>query len=78
MTTELIEQKKLFESEKMVIIQKLNTSYEVEDNPLKDLGKYARIEELTQTLVAELIQTIKVFPDNSLEIVWRFKDPIKK
>lgn len=76
-TTELNEQKKSLESEKTSILQKLNISYEVEDNLLKDLGKYAGVQELTGSLVSELIQTIKVFPDNSLEIVWNFKDPIK-
>lgn len=76
-TAELTEQKEQLESKKMLILQKLNTSYKVEDNSLKDLGKYAEIQELTAALVAELIQTIKVYSDNSLEIVWNFKDPIK-
>ncbi|AMJ41424.1 recombinase family protein [Anaerotignum propionicum] len=76
-TAELSQKKTDFEHEKTALLQKLNDTYVVKDNAAKHLGKYAGVQELTQQLVAELIQTIKVFPDNSLEIVWNFKDCIK-
>ncbi len=76
-TAELCEKKIALEKEKMELLQKLNSIYASEDNVPKEWGKYAGIQELSQQLVAELIQRIKVFPDNSLEIVWNFKDCIK-
>ncbi|WP_312048021.1 hypothetical protein, partial [Anaerotignum sp.] len=76
-TAELCEKKVALDEEKMELLQKLNSTYAGEDDAPKDLGKYAGVQELTQQLVAELIQRIKVFPDNSLEIVWNFKDCIK-
>lgn len=76
-TAELCEKKIALEEEKMELLQKLNSIYASEDNVPKELGKYAGIQELSRQLVAELIQRIKVFPDNSLEIVWNFKDCIK-
>ncbi|MDD3393077.1 MAG: recombinase family protein [Anaerotignum sp.] len=75
-TAELSHKKIALDKEKMELLQNLNSTYVVEDNVPKDLGKYSGVQELTQQLVAELIQRIKVFPDNSLEIVWNFKDSI--
>lgn len=76
-TAELSEKKIALDEEKMELLKKLNSTYAGEDDTPKDFGKYAGIQELSQQLVAELIQKIKVFPDNSLEIVWNFKDCIK-
>ncbi|MGL4789974.1 MAG: recombinase family protein, partial [Anaerotignaceae bacterium] len=76
-SAEITGRKKAFESEMTTMVKKLNSTYQTENNFIKDLGKYDQIEELTEAMVAELIQVIKVFPDNSLEIVWNFKDEIK-
>uniref|UniRef100_UPI002896C600 recombinase family protein n=1 Tax=Anaerotignum sp. TaxID=2039241 RepID=UPI002896C600 len=76
-TAELSKMKTDFEHEKTALLRKLNETYVVEDNAAKHLGKYAGVQVLTQQLVAELIQRINVFPDNSFEIVWNFKDCIK-
>lgn len=65
------------QQEKATLISKLNQFYTADNAENNDLGKYAEIQELTASLTAELIQMIKVFPDNSLEIVWNFKDPMK-
>lgn len=76
-TAKLSHKKSDFEHEKTALLQKLNATFVVEDNAAKHLGKYVGVQVLTQQLVAELIQRINVFPDNSLEIVWNFIDCIK-
>ncbi|TWH59385.1 DNA invertase Pin-like site-specific DNA recombinase [Desulfitobacterium sp. LBE] len=76
-----------FEMEKVTNqISKLETEYEIQnikkqesDNQFVDhfKGKH-KIKELSRELVAELVDSIYVFDENRIEIVWEFADDYKK
>ena len=71
----LLSQKSSFEISKQELACTLSMDDELQTTAqLKDLGKYAAVQTLTRELVTSLIQSIKVFPDNTIEIVWNFKE----
>lgn len=44
------------------------------DPSAKELGKYAFANTLTREMLVELVETIRVYPNNTIEIVWKFAD----
>ena len=39
-----------------------------------DLGRYAFVEELNREMLEELVKEIRVSEENSIEIVWNFRE----
>lgn len=44
---------------------------------LKVMKKYSGVDELTQTMVQELIEKVFVTDQEHVEIVWKFKDEVR-
>lgn len=42
------------------------------------MKKYSRADELTQAMVQELIEKVVVTDPEHVEIVWKFKDEVRK
>ena len=42
------------------------------------MKKYSRADELTQAMVQELIEKVVVMDLEHVEIVWKFKDEVRK
>ena len=40
--------------------------------------KYMDVEEITSEIVSEVLHEVRIFPDKRLEIVWNFRDELKK
>lgn len=40
-------------------------------------GKYAKVEEITSEIVAEVLKEIYIFPDGRLEIVWNLRNELE-
>lgn len=63
------------EAEKNKLIVQLQNLEQAEGAPsAKDLGKYSFANTLTREMLVELVDTIRVSPDNTIEIVWKFAD----
>lgn len=62
--------------------QKLKAAETVKDDSLSQelsvIKRYSGAEELTQTMVQELIEKIIVADPEHVEIVWKFKDEVRK
>lgn len=62
--------------------QKLKAAESVKDDSLSQalgvMKKYSRADELTQAMVQELIEKVIVTDPEHVEIVWKFKDEIRK
>jgi len=40
--------------------------------------QYAEVQRLTDEIVADVLTQVRVFPDQSIEIVWNYKDDFQK
>ena len=40
--------------------------------------KYTEVEEITNEIVTEVLQEIRIYPDERFEIVWNFRDELEK
>lgn len=62
--------------------QKLKAAETVKDDSLSQvlsvMKKYSRADELTQAMVQELIEKVVVTDPEHVEIVWQFKDEVRK
>lgn len=62
--------------------QKLKAAETVKDDGLSQalgvMKKYSREDELTQAMVQELIEKVAVTDPEHVEIVWKFKDEVRK
>ena len=62
--------------------QKLKAAETVKDDSLSQalgvMKKYSGADELTQAMVQELIEKVVVTDPEHVEIVWKFKDEIRK
>lgn len=62
--------------------QKLKTAETVKDDSLSQalgvMKKYSGADELTQAMVLELIEKVVVTDPEHVEIVWKFKDEVRK
>nr|WP_282449678.1 DUF4368 domain-containing protein [Coprococcus comes] len=62
--------------------QKLKAAETVKDDSLSQtlgvMKKYSRADELTQAMVQELIEKVVVTDPEHVEIVWKFKDEMRK
>lgn len=62
--------------------QKLKTAETVKDDSLSQalgvMKKYSGVAELTQAMVQELIEKVVVTNPEHVEIVWKFKDEVRK
>lgn len=62
--------------------QKLKVAENVKDDSLSQalsvMKKYSGAEELTQAMVQELIEKVIVTDQEHVEIVWKFKDEVRK
>lgn len=62
--------------------QKLKAAETVKDDSLSQIlgtmKKYSRADELTQAMVQELIEKVVVTDPEHVEIVWKFKDEVRK
>ena len=62
--------------------QKLKAAENVKDDSLSQalsvMKKYSGAEELTQAMVQELIEKVIVTDQEHVEIVWMFKDEVRK
>lgn len=62
--------------------QKLKAAETVKDDGLSQalgvMKKYSRADELTQAMVQELIEKVVVTDPEHVEIVWKFKDEVRK
>lgn len=62
--------------------QKLKAAEAVKDDGLQQalgvMKKYSNAEELTQAMVQQLIEKVIVTDSEHVEIVWKFKDEVKK
>lgn len=62
--------------------QKLKTAETVKDDSLSQalgvMKKYSGVDELTQAMVQELIEKVIVTNPEHVEIVWKFKDEVRK
>lgn len=64
-------------------IQRLKSSLQTADTTelspdLKKLISYTNVRTLTRELVDELISSIYVYGESSIEIIWTFQDEYKK
>ena len=73
--------KELFNDEESELsgrIRVLESEIELQKNPKNEFVEHfkgkQRIEELSRELVAELVDSIYVFDENRIEIVWNFAD----
>ena len=62
--------------------QKLKAAETVKDDSVSQtfgvMKKYSRADELTQAMVQELIEKVVVMDPEHVEIVWKFKDEVRK
>lgn len=62
--------------------QKLKTAETVKDDSLSQalgvMKKYSGVDELTQAMVQELIEKVVVTDPEHVEIVWKFRDEVRK
>lgn len=62
--------------------QKLKAAETVKDDSVSQtfgvMKKYSRADELTQAMVQELIEKVVVTDPEHVEIVWKFKDEVRK
>lgn len=62
--------------------QKLKTAETVKDDSLSQalgvMKKYSGVDELTQAMVQELIEKVVVTDPEPVEIVWKFRDEVRK
>lgn len=62
--------------------QKLKAAETVKGDSLSQaldvMKKYSRADELTQAMVQELIEKVIVTDPEHVEIVWKFKDEVRK
>lgn len=63
---EIIQKKKLLSI-------KLQNIENLEQTSILNFKKYAFTSTLTRNMLDELVQKIRVFPDNTIEIVWNFQ-----
>lgn len=70
------------ESEIAELEQKLKTTETVKDDSLSQvfgvMKKYSGADKLTQAMVQELIEKVVVMDPEHVEIVWKFKDEVRK
>ena len=41
-------------------------------------GKYTEVEEITREIITEVLKDVYIYPDGRFEIVWNFRDELKK
>lgn len=56
------------------LLQQLQSVTPPQQMKKQDLGRYAFAETLSRELLLELVREIRIQPDNSIEIVWNFKN----
>ena len=70
------------ENEIAELEQKLKSAETVKDDSLTQIlgvmKKYSGSDELTQAMVQELIEKVVVTDPEHVEIVWKFKDEVRK
>ena len=70
------------ENEIAELEQKLKSAETVKDDSLTQIlsvmKKYSGADELTQAMVKELIEKVVVTDPEHVEIVWKFKDEVRK
>ena len=73
---------KKLENEIAELEQKLKSAETVKDDSLSQalgvMKKYSGADELTQAMVKELIDKVIVTDPEHVEIVWKFKDEVRK
>lgn len=66
------------QAEKLKLLQEelriLQDRHEAEQSFLQNIKSYCFIDKMDDNLVEELIEEIRVYDDNTIEIFWRFKD----
>lgn len=56
------------------ISDKLAEAAQSKNRETVDLGRYAFVKELTREMLEELVKEIRIGKENSIEIVWNFRE----
>ena len=59
-------------------INNMNQDGGLDNRFIEAFGKYSNVEWLSEEMVTEVLDSILVYPDHRLEIVWKFQDDFKK
>ena len=76
----LAEQLTELDAQRLLMLERLAREKQESEEQQKrniDLGRYTCVNVLTREMLLELVKVIRVSPDNTVEIVWNFKDSIQ-